>query len=235
MFDISPLQSQYCGFAPSGSFFFIPMKRVTFYFDGFNFYYGLKDKCSIDAHWKNYYWLDLVKFCNSFLGEEHSLIKVKYFTAPPVDAQKRSRQSALFSANKMLHGEIIEFVNGKYQNKDIECKKCNQIFTGLEEKRTDVSIAITMLMDCVLDKTDLLVLISADSDQVPTLQTIKTSFPAKSVKVYFPPERNSADIFSISKPIVFLGENEEKFKKSVLPGVVTNGTKTYTKPDKWKY
>lgn len=211
------------------------MKKVTFYFDGFNFYNGLKDKSKIDPIWKNYYWLDLVKFCNSFLSEEHSLVKVKYFTAPPRDDKKRSRQSAFFSANKLLNGDIIEIINGKYQNKDINCKICKDSFIGQEEKRTDVNIAITMLMDCVLNNTDILILISADSDQIPTIQTIKTEFSHKKVKVYFPPERNSSDILNISKPIIFLGDNELKFKNSVMPTIVTDGIKKYTKPDNWKH
>jgi hypothetical protein len=91
-----------------------------------------------------------------------------------------------------------------------------------------------MLMDCVLNNTDILVLISADSDQIPTLQTIKSNFPNKKVKVYFPPERSSTDILGISKPIVFLGDNEQKFLNSIIPTIVTNGVKTYTKPDNWK-
>lgn len=211
------------------------MKRVIFYFDGFNFYNGLKDKSGKLPHWKNYYWLDLVKFCNEFLDkEEHELIKVKYFSAPPGDDKKRSRQSAFFSANKLLNGETVEIINGKYQNKEINCKKCNGVFTGQEEKRTDVNIAVSMIMDCVLDKADILILISADSDQIPTIQTIKSNFPSKKVKVYFPPERSSADILSISKPIIFLGDNESKFKNAVMPTIVTNGLKKYTKPDNWK-
>ncbi|TAE11146.1 MAG: NYN domain-containing protein [Bacteroidetes bacterium] len=211
------------------------MKRVTFYFDGFNFYNGLKDKCKSEPTWKNYYWLDLVKFCNSFLSPDHSLVKVKYFTAPPSDDKKRSRQAAFFSANKLLHGNTIEIIQGKYQNKDIRCKLCKGSFTGQEEKRTDVNIAVSMIMDCVLDKTDILVLISADSDQIPTLQTIKSEFSEKKVKVYFPPERNSTDILQISKPIVFLGDNEAKFRNSIMPTIVTDGVKKYTRPETWKH
>jgi len=38
------------------------MKRTTFYFDGFNFYYGLKEKSNEDESWKEFYWIDFVKF-----------------------------------------------------------------------------------------------------------------------------------------------------------------------------
>ena len=208
--------------------------RVTFYFDGFNFYNGLKDKSILDRTWKNYYWLDLVKFCNEFLAEEHNLVKVKYFTAPPSDDLKRSKQSAFFSANKLLNGDLVEIIKGKYQTKEILCKICKKIFIGQEEKRTDVNISLNMVMDCVLNKTDILILVSADSDQIPTIQTIKNNFPDKKVKVYFPPQRNSADILSICKPIVFLDDNEDKFKNAVMNTIVTNGIKNYTRPENWK-
>ena len=208
--------------------------RVTFYFDGFNFYNGLKDKSNIDRTWKNYYWLDLVKFCNEFLSEEHSLVKVKYFTAPPSDDLQRSKQSAFFAANKLLNRDLVEIIKGKYQNKDILCKICKKVFIGQEEKRTDVNISLNMAMDCVLNNTDILILVSADSDQIPTIQTIKTNFPDKKVKVYFPPQRNSADILSICKPIVFLDDNEDKFKNAVMNTIVTNGIKNCTRPENWK-
>lgn len=211
------------------------MKRVIFYFDGFNFYNGLKDKSKIEPIWKNYYWLDLVKFCNSFLSQEHNLIKVKYFTAPPRDDKQRSKQSAFLSANKLLNSDFIEVINGKYLNKEVKCKICKSSFIAQEEKRTDVNIALSMIMDCVLDNTDILILISADSDQIPTIQTVLKEFPDKKIKVYFPPERNSTDLLSISKPIVFLGSNELKFKNAIMPTIVTDGIKKYTRPEEWKY
>ena len=68
--------------------------RATFYIDGFNFYNGLKDAIKEDRSWKKYYWLDLVAFANQFLDKSHELVKVKYFTAPPLDIGKESRQAA---------------------------------------------------------------------------------------------------------------------------------------------
>lgn len=89
-------------------------------------------------------------------------------------------------------------------------------------------------MDCVTNKADTLVLISADSDQVPTIETIKKHFPDKKVKVYFPPSRHSTDLLHVCKPIVFLGENEQKFKNSMLPNEISIDSKKYYKPEKWK-
>jgi uncharacterized LabA/DUF88 family protein len=177
----------------------------------------------------------VVGFCKQFISDAHTLVQVKYFTAPPLDNQKRSKQSAFFNANKLMHGEMFNIINGQYQNKQINCKKCRQVFVAQEEKRTDVNISVNMIMDCVFDRADILILVSADSDQVPTVQAIKTNFPHKKVKVYFPPQRNSTALFNISKPIVFLGDNEKKFANAVMPATVTFKGKTYTRPANWTH
>ncbi len=102
-----------------------------------------------------------------------------------------------------------------------------------EEKRTDVSISTHMLIDCFKNLADIQILISADSDQIPTPEAINTNFTTVKTKVYFPPERSSADILRKYSPVVYSGNNENKFAKSIMPIIVTNGLKTYTKPISW--
>lgn len=209
------------------------MSRVTCYFDGFNFYNGLRDHAKDAPQWKNYYWLDFTKFCRQFFDADQD-VTVKYFTAPPSDNGKRSRQSALFAANLLLNGERFETINGQYQNKNIQCRSCKKIFDHPEEKRTDVNISVNMMLDCFFDKVDTLVLISADSDQVPTLQAIKQHFPDKKVKVYFPPSRRSSELLAIAKNVVFLENNEDKFNASIMPTTVEALNKKYSRPLNWK-
>jgi len=52
------------------------MQRITFYIDGFNFYFGIKRARKADAIWGKCYWIDMVKLCGSFLGENQCLEKV---------------------------------------------------------------------------------------------------------------------------------------------------------------
>ena len=211
------------------------MKRVIFYFDGFNFYNGLRDKSIKEPCWKNYYWIDLFKFCSQFVYEGSELIAVKYFTSPPMNDQKRSKQSAFFGANKILNNDKFIVHNGKFSNKEIECRgDCKKTFYHLEEKRTDVCIAVTILLDCFNDAVDTIVLVSADSDQIPTIQAIKKQFPHKKLKVYFPPDRNSADILQHANPVVYLDNHEDKFKEAIMPTIVEFDKKKYTKPTEWK-
>jgi hypothetical protein len=70
-------------------------QRVIFYVDGFNFYFGLKSK-----NWRKYYWLDVVKFFESFLKPHQELIAVKYFSAVQTKTDKADRQDMFFTANK---------------------------------------------------------------------------------------------------------------------------------------
>ena len=173
-------------------------KRVIFYFDGFNFYAGLKDISTENRIWKNYYWIDLIKFCEQFVYEESEIVAVKYFTSPPMNKGKKSRQSAFLSANSIINPKKFIIINGHYQNKTVQCNAdCKLTFQVPEEKRTDVSIAVNMLIDCFEDKVDTLILVSADSDQVPTIEQIKNKFPRKAIKIYFPPNRQSTEIYNM--------------------------------------
>lgn len=213
------------------------MTRVVFYFDGFNFYNGLKDKAAQETNWKNYYWIDLVKFCKQFIFEQdgQELTAVKYFTAPPKNLQKRSKQSAILNANRLINQEKFLIFQGHYTDKEIECfADCKKKFTVPEEKCTDVNLAINILIDCMEDNVDTIVLVTADSDQIPTIRTIKSKFPNKKLKVYFPPKRNSTDIRSNVGQVVFLENHEEKFKKAIMPTEVSDGIKKYTRPTEWK-
>ena len=213
-------------------------ERVTFYVDGFNFYYGLKTKKRIDRNWLRAYWIDVVKLFSQFLSPNQTLEKVIYFTASPLNQDKNTRQGAFLNANKLLNGNKFELVRGKYLKKIIECPNCKYAISRPEEKKTDVNIAIRMIGDCVDDKTDVIVLVSGDSDLLPPLEFIRQKYPQKKIRVYFPPTIFSLDLKNNVKnsngKIVFLENNFNKFLNSSMPDVVTKDSKTYTIPAKWK-
>lgn len=85
-------------------------QKLIFYIDGFNFYFGLKEK-----KWKKFYWLDVVEFCSKFLRKHQELIEVKYFSAIPKDIVKHDRQDLFFSANKL--NPKFKLILGKYLGK----------------------------------------------------------------------------------------------------------------------
>ena len=149
--------------------------------------------------------MDLVAFCESFLGPDQVLEKVIYFTASPLSPQKNSRQSAFLNANRILHPDKFEVIRGKYMSKQIECPYCKYSISKPEEKRTDVNISVRMMADCVQDKTDVVVLISADTDLIPPLQFIHTNYPDKKVKVFFHLAATLLNYIITSEPFIANG------------------------------
>lgn len=97
-------------------------QRVIFYVDGFNFYFGMKDK-----KWRKYYWLDMVAFCGQFLRPHQELVEVNYFSARPTHPGKSDRQDLFFSANKL--NPKFSLYLGKFMEKKITHREC-----GLEFK-----------------------------------------------------------------------------------------------------
>lgn len=214
------------------------IRRVTFYIDGFNFYFGLRRTKRLDPGWRRFYWIDMVKLCQSFLGPGQRLERVIYFTASPLSPQKNSRQSAFLNANKLLNGDCFEIVRGKYLEKHITCPYCKGDIARPEEKKTDVNISIRMVEDCVMWATDVVALVSADSDLVPPIELIQRRFPDVGIKVYFPPSNFSNDlkdnlIHHRSKPVLMI-KNLRRFQSAVMPDTVASAGKTYTIPDKWR-
>ena len=190
-------------------------QRVTFYIDGFNFYYGLRRTKRNEPQWGDYYWIDMVKLCQGFLGEGQEVEKVIYFTASPLNPEKSSRQSAFLNANKLINGDRFEVARGKYLDKQIQCPNCHYAISRPEEKKTDVNISVRMIADCVLDAT-----------------------PEKRIKVYFPPSNFSCDLkdnltHHSSKPVLMY-KNERRFRDAIMLDVVTDGTKRYEVPEKWR-
>lgn len=218
--------------------FYMDKKRVTFYIDGFNFYFGLKRTKKINPEWDYLYWIDMVKLCESFLGEDQTLEKVIYFTASPLSPQKNSRQSAFLNANKLQNGDKFEIVKGKYIDKQFICPNCNYNISRPEEKKTDVNISLRMIEDCLVNATDIVALVSADSDLVPPIEMIQKRFPHIRIRAYFPPSNYSNDIkdnliHHRSKPVLMI-KNLRRFKSAVMPDIVEKDGKRYTIPSKWK-
>lgn len=213
-------------------------KRVTFPVDGFNFYYGLKRMKRVDRKWQQYYWIDIVKLFEQFLGQDQELAKVIYFTASPLDPDKSSRQSAFLNANSLLNPDKFEIVRGKYINKTIQCPNCKTAINRPEEKKTDVNLSVRMMGDSFKKETDIIVLVSADTDLIPPLDFILKNFADMKVKVYFPPSNNSFDLHSFIHAhkgnIVHLEKNAVKFANAIMPDAVSDGIKTYTIPTNWK-
>ncbi|MDR2116059.1 MAG: NYN domain-containing protein, partial [Planctomycetaceae bacterium] len=213
------------------------MERVIAYIDGYNLYYGIKEGFS-----GRYKWLDLVRLSNLFLTKSQRLEKVKYFTADiSSNNPKMARQKIFLNALECHCGDMLEITKGHYLKKEIHCttyqhtrekkrilpqcinyynKCCNGILNIPEEKKTDVNIATSILMDCFQNHFDTVFLISADSDLVPPLQAIKLLTPQKKIVVLFPPSRGSSELRQLIGHQQCRSIKEKHLKQSQLPATV---------------
>ena len=214
------------------------MQRITVYVDGFNFYYGLRRMKTIDPDWKQFYWIDFVKLFDHFKEKGQVLQKVIYFTTPHINIQKSARQDILLKTNKLLNNNRFEVIFGKFYHKQQTCKICKAKYRTPEEKRTDVNISVQMMRDCALDNTDILILVTADSDLAPPIESIKADYPNKIIKIIFPPKAFSNDLNNFMKDnkrkVLKLEKHKRRFLNSRMPDTVTKDGITYTIPLKWK-
>ncbi|MFB6307225.1 MAG: NYN domain-containing protein [Flavobacteriales bacterium] len=219
------------------------MEKVFFYIDGFNFYNGLRKGSR--RKWKKFYWIDINRFCQQFIKENQELTQVKYFTAKPLNIKKRNRQDSLLKVNKAINGETFKIYQGKHFKKKIRCgASCNEEFIKHEEKQTDVSIATHILEDYILEKCDKSIIITADSDLIPVIETVsRLNNKLKRdhlMEVLFPPNntchdiKNRANKGTIDCIVKDLINYKSRFNKSILPIEKTINGKTYKIPSKWE-
>jgi len=202
-------------------------QRAIVYVDGFNFYFGLKAR-----KWKRYYWLDMVQFFSSLLRSHQELVEVKYFSAKPTHTEKADRQDLLFSANRL--NPKFRLILGKYLKKELTCKSCGATMLTFEEKETDVRIATTIVADCMHNKCDVSIIVSADSDLVPPIELIREISPKHKVLVFFPPKRFSANLQQLADATRHLDNAKANFEQALLPEtiVLPNGYEL-KRPSKW--
>ena len=203
------------------------IQRVIAYVDGFNLYFGLKER-----RWRRYYWLNIKELVTSLLKENQQLIVTKYFTARisgPPDKQKR--QSIFLEALSTLSD--FEIFYGHYLSSLVSCNKCGRNWRDFEEKMTDVNIATEILADAFEDRFDTAILISADSDLVPPVRKIKAIFPKKRIVVFFPPDRFSMHLKNSAD--VQLGLGRGSFAKSQFPDQIQKADSVLlTRPSQWR-
>jgi uncharacterized LabA/DUF88 family protein len=204
-------------------------ERLAVYVDGFNLYHGLHDK------WRcRYLWLDLVALGRA-IRPRSNLVKVKYFTAPVLNApDAASRQSAYQAALTVHNPGLIEIIQGRYQTKQKTCNGCRRAWTEYEEKETDVNIAVHLVSDAAQGVSDAAIIVSADSDLVPAVEMARTMNPALFIAAAFPPKRYSRELETLMPSSFHIGA--PRIKQSQLPQTVTdsNSGNTWSRPQKWR-
>lgn len=203
------------------------MSNVIVYIDGFNLYHGIKSKYK-----RKFYWLNVQNLSESFLKNNQTLCKVKYFTAMiGNNPQKEFRQKTYISALKTL--PKVEIFYGKYQVNDHICPHCGNIEHIPSEKMTDVNIATQLLTDAFTNKFDLAIIVSADSDLYGPINMVCQNFPDKKIIVAFPPNRVSFDLKNIASAYFYI--SRRSLEKSQFPNqIFINKGHILVRPKSWK-
>lgn len=157
-------------------------KKLCVYIDGFNLYHAVDELKDNRLKWLNFYSL-----AKSFERPGEILNSVYFFTAILTwNHEKQQRHKNFIAAQQALGVQVIE-ANFKKVSKF--CHPQNRFCKNHEEKQTDVAIAVTLLEDAFKDDVDRAILITADSDQIPLVRSMKRLFPNKRITLSAPPGR----------------------------------------------
>lgn len=209
------------------------MTRVISYIDGFNLYFGLKNK-----GWKRYYWLDvsaLSALSSALLKPGQQLQATHFFTA-------RIRASGNNHEDKQRQDDYLDALEsrpnfhihqGHFLKKTQVCRSCGARWPDYEEKMTDVNIAVQLLADAFDGEFDTALIISADSDLASPVRFVLERFPHKRIIVAQPPGRNSVEL-AISATAAFT-ISQTKVRQNQLPERITNSAGVVLeRPVTWK-
>lgn len=156
--------------------------KVAAYIDGFNAYHAI-DRLGEPA----LKWLDYHSLAASMLREGDTLERVVFYTAlTPWSPEKRARHVNFLEALRHTGVQVRE---SRFTRPRKYCKPMDRYCKNYEEKQTDVSIAVDVLADCYDGNADRILLVTADSDQVPLVRQVRSRFPDKIVFLMAPPGR----------------------------------------------
>ena len=226
--------------------------RTKVYVDCYNLYYG----CLKGTGYK---WLDLHKLFSDHILPSSApppaadLIGIKFFTAPIKDQASSADdsvacQSKYHRALGLLRPNEIEVVQGYYAMTQTKAKivdaenpkkwprDCQEILVWkLEEKQSDVSLALHAYHDAMTGQVDQVVIVTNDTDIAPALQMIRKFTNVRIGLVI--PTRDGVRIPNTALDAqahwVRSHITDEELSKSQMPRVVPGARKPAIKPDGW--
>ncbi len=220
------------------------MSRPTalVYVDGFNLY----RRC-LQGH-PSVKWLD-VHAMASYLLPEYDVMHVHYFTASLrggllADPQTVVRQAAYIRALRTMPDRVTVHL-GRFRNDPRWMPAHPQVIdpeTGdfvrlrvrkLEEKATDVNLAIRMVADAAARRADLFVLLSNDSDQVGTMRLLKAELGVRTGIIFPMSSTKAAKDLVGTRPDVKTHVSLEALLASQLPPLIEDANGTVHRPPAW--
>lgn len=199
--------------------------RVNMYVDGFNLYHGMHSKFE-----RRYLWLDLRALATKLLKDGQMLAEVHYFTARMRGGgDSAARQAEYLGA---LRATGVNVVEGRFQEKHMQCRTCRAEWLSHEEKESDVSLSVALVEDAANDMFDVALLLTGDSDMCPAVRAVRRLRPRARVIAVFPPARSSGDLRRTAQGVLQLSQTP--LRQSQLPDAVQTPARTYQRPPHWK-
>lgn len=199
------------------------MGRYRFYVDGFNLYHALEDG------YQQYKWLNLRKLAEAVVGPHDTIEGICFFTAY---ARWKPRSVARHKTYvKALRSQGIEIVQGRFMRKQVKCHLCHREYWTHQEKRSDVNIALRILIDAISDAYDTALIVSADSDLLPAIDAVHVLAADKEIGIMIPIGRPGSDLkrhadFRRRMP-------EQLLRDCQFPNEVRVGRAVVRKPSDW--
>ncbi|MGH9837859.1 MAG: NYN domain-containing protein [Blastocatellia bacterium] len=162
------------------------MSRIAFLVDGFNLYHALDHSTSTPnpKRYNKYKWLNLSKLARAYITSQDTITGVYYFTTLATwDPAKVAKHKLFIRANE---AEGVQVVYGEFKRKQKRCNLCHKLFWTVEEKQTDVNMALKLFQLAVQDVYDKAIIISGDTDLLPAVKAVQATFPTKSIGVVLP-------------------------------------------------
>lgn len=224
--------------------------RTTVYIDGYNLYYGA-------LRGTPYKWLDVVRLFETICHAQNPathIQEVKFFTAP-IKARISTRkdqalrsQRLYLNALQQLHPDRMTVVEGFFQltkgmfpRYQEPLDKTDKVAVWrLEEKQTDVNIALHLYDDVVQGRVEQVVLVSNDSDLVPALKFARHTNALLTIGTILPrlyressnSRPNNVDLSALSDWSRHYIRAEE-LQAAQLPDKIPTSKKPIFKPDYW--
>lgn len=232
--------------------------RTRIYIDGYNLYYGA-------LRGTPYKWLDLMTLFERHIlpgsvppGQARKTmllpLAIKYFSAVIIEQAARApdsvgSQARYHSALTKLYGERIECIKGYYSLIESKAKivdaenpkkwprDCQEILVWkLEEKQSDVNLALQAYHDASTGAVDQLVVVTNDTDIAPALAMIRQHTSAIIGLVIPTRDHQRVPNTDLARLAHWVRTHvtADELRGSQLPRVIAPGSKRPTiKPDSW--
>lgn len=157
------------------------MTIVRVYIDGFNVYHAIESQGDPRLKWLNYWQL-----ATTLLRDGETLDSVNFFTAVwRFETAKQKRHENFIAA---LDAVGVDVHQGEFSKPKRWCARHERYCHFREEKQTDVGLAVRMLSDAFDGQVQRMILVTADSDQIPTARALN-AMEHVSLTLAFPPGR----------------------------------------------